>query len=532
MSLNTSNGKRTLNGRIRPADVFFWILIVLTPLISAGILYLVTGTSTSPLKLDAWNTTWNDEIGYYRVVTLLRGEFYPRGMAGYNEVPPVNLAYGPYNIFTYLPYYALSFITGIGSHNFICYSNVILSVLACLLFVLLVRPDAREGLFCMLFLAAYLIAGRYNWSGMSEGSYNFFLILFTALVLWMMRRPEASPAAQGCALFVMIAIVFFWNVMRPYYFPLLIVPVYMIFRKKSRLTAPFKVLFLLLAAAAAAGSLGLYFYLTKNYVAHYFTETSPSKALFALLSDGSPLRMLKQILRANLDALREIRGYLLNSRWAGVVSILYFAQSLLILALLLRSLFARDKERDGRCAVLFFMLAAGFAIYEANVVLYSPVQLHRMMLAVTLSYGLILAVLGGWERIACQAVLMVLMLFLILRAPENFRLPQVDSRTLSAEKEKALRDDFAMIFPLEEDPWDNTIAKLTESDDLQWEFMLPSYTALNICQLSKMETLLKERSIRSKFVLLEKDSELNALCTANRYPVVWKGYGRILYKTR
>ena len=532
MSLRSSNENRLLRGSIRPVDVFFWFLIVLTPLISAGILYLVTGTSTGPLKLDAWNTTWNDEIGYYRVVTLLRGEFYPRGMAGYNEVPPVNLAYGPYNVFTYLPYYALSFITGIGSHNFICYSNVILSVLACLLFVLLVRPKARQGLFAALFLAAYLIAGRYNWSGMSEGSYNFFLIFFTGLVLMMVRRPDASAASQGCALFAMIAIVFFWNTMRPYYFPLLIIPFYMTFRKRSRLSIPLRILFLLLAAAAAAGSLGLYFYLNGNYVAHYFTETSPSKALFAMLSSGSPVLVLRQIARANLDALREIRGYLADSRWAGVVSILYFAQSLLILALLLRSLFARDKERDGRCAVLFFMLAAGFAIYEANVVLYSPVQLHRMMLAVTLSYGLILAVLGGWERIACQAVLMVLMLFLILRAPENFRLPQVDSRTLSAEKEKALRDDFAMIFPLEEDPWDNTIAKLTESDDLQWEFMLPSYTALNICQLSKMETLLKERSIRSKFVLLEKGSELNALCTANRYPVVWKGYGRILYKTR
>ena len=150
MSLRSSNENRLLRGSIRPVDVFFWFLIVLTPLISAGILYLVTGTSTGPLKLDAWNTTWNDEIGYYRVVTLLRGEFYPRGMAGYNEVPPVNLAYGPYNIFTYLPYYALSFITGIGSHNFICYSNVILSVLACLLFVLLVRPKARQGLFAAI----------------------------------------------------------------------------------------------------------------------------------------------------------------------------------------------------------------------------------------------------------------------------------------------------------------------------------------------------------------------------------------------
>ena len=332
MSYYSSGDPRpSSNGRIRPAAVLFWILIILAPFISAALLQLLTGTSA--LRLDAWNTSWNDEVGYYRVIRLLRYEFSPRGMYGFNEDAPANLAYGPYNIFTYLPYFALSFFTGVENHNFIYYSNAVLAVLAGLFYVLLVRPRAKEGFFTVLFLVTYLVAGRYIWSGMSESSYNFFLILFTALVLWMIRHPFAPASSQKATLFAMILIVFFWNTMRPYYFPLLLIPLYMIFRQKSALSGGAKALFFLLCALSAAGSLGLFFFFTNYNVARYFFDSTQTETLKQLLSSGSPVKMAEQILRANLDALREIKGYLTASRWAGGIPLLYFAQSLLLLIL-------------------------------------------------------------------------------------------------------------------------------------------------------------------------------------------------------
>ena len=506
MSYYSSDDPRSYSsGRIRPAAVLFWILIILAPFISAALLQLLTGTSA--LRLDAWNTTWNDEVGYFRVIRLLRHEFYPRGMYGFNEDAPANLAYGPYNIFTYLPYFVLSFFTGVENHNFIYYSNAALAVLAGLFYVLLVRPRAREGFFTVLFLVTYLVAGRYIWSGMSESSYNFFLILFTALVLWMIRHPSASASSQKAALFAMILIVFFWNTMRPYYFPLLVIPVYMIFRQKSALSGGAKALFFLLCALSAAGSLGLFFFFTNYNVARYFFDSTQTETLKQLLSSGSPVKMAEQILSANLDALREIKGYLSDSRWAGGIPLLYFAQSLLLLILLIRSLFAGDKK-------------------------------HRMMLSVTLAYGLLLIELGGgdnrlgFERIAGEIALLAVMAFFVVRAPENFRLPQIDGSTLSAADEQALEIEFRGILPLENDPWDNTIAKLPESENLQWEYMLPTYTSLNVCQTAVLEKLLTEGSVRSKFVLLSEKSDLNKLCEKQKYRIVWQGYGRIMYQTR
>ena len=161
-----------------------------------------------------------------------------------------------------------------------------------------------------------------------------------------------------------------------------------------------------------------------------------------------------------------------------------------------------------------------------------------MMLSVTLAYGLLLAELGGgegrigFERVAGEIALLAVMAFFVVRAPENFRLPQIDSSTLSAADEQALKTEFRGILPLENDPWDNTIAKLPESEDLQWEYMLPTYTSLNVCQTAVLEKLLTEGTVRSKFVLLSEKSDLNKLCEKQKYRVVWQGYGRIMYQTR
>ena len=62
--------------------------------------------------------------------------------------------------------------------------------------------------------------------------------------------------------------------------------------------------------------------------------------------------------------------------------------------------------------------------------------------------------------------------------------------------------------------------------------MLPTYTSLNVCQEHVLEKLLTDGTVRSKFVLLEDSSDLNSLCTARKYQIVWQGYGRTMYETR
>ena len=96
-----------------------------------------------------------------------------QGVTGFNEITSGNIPFGPYNIFTYIPFFLLSFITGCSSHNYIYYCNLILAVAANLIFVLLTRPSRRNSFLIALFFLTQLILARYTWSGMAEASYHF-----------------------------------------------------------------------------------------------------------------------------------------------------------------------------------------------------------------------------------------------------------------------------------------------------------------------------------------------------------------------
>ena len=165
-----------------------WLLILLAPIIAGWLIGLLSGTS--PMKLDAWNTTWNDEVGYYRVVRILRYYGVPRGMTGFNEITSGNVPYGPYNVFTYIPYYLISLVTGCDSHNYIYFCNIIMAVLANIVFVALVRPGRMQSLLTALFFLTQLIAARYTWSGMAEASYHFYIVVFMGLVIWYLKSPD------------------------------------------------------------------------------------------------------------------------------------------------------------------------------------------------------------------------------------------------------------------------------------------------------------------------------------------------------
>ena len=81
--INIEQSGRT--GRtVKIGNVLLWILIVFAPVIAGWIIGLVSGTD--PLRLDAWNTTWNDENGYFRVIRTMRHYGVPQGMTGFNEI--------------------------------------------------------------------------------------------------------------------------------------------------------------------------------------------------------------------------------------------------------------------------------------------------------------------------------------------------------------------------------------------------------------------------------------------------------------
>ena len=85
----------TTTEKKKSRSILLWILIILAPVIAGWLIGLISGTN--PLRLDAWNTSWNDEVGYYRVVRIMHYYGVPQGMTGFNEITSGNVPFGPYN---------------------------------------------------------------------------------------------------------------------------------------------------------------------------------------------------------------------------------------------------------------------------------------------------------------------------------------------------------------------------------------------------------------------------------------------------
>ena len=214
----------TTTEKKKSRSILLWILIILAPVIAGWLIGLVSGTN--PLRLDAWNTSWNDEVGYYRVVRIMHYYGVPQGMTGFNEITSGNVPFGPYNVFTYIPYYLVSFVTGCTSHNYIYFCNIAMAVLANILFAVLVRPERKQALLTALFFLTQLIAARYTWSGMAEASYHFYIVVFMGLVIWYLKNTDASGLKKMLALLAMTALTFAFGVMRPYFAAMFLIPLY------------------------------------------------------------------------------------------------------------------------------------------------------------------------------------------------------------------------------------------------------------------------------------------------------------------
>ena len=517
-------------------SVLLWILIVLAPVIAGWLIGLISGTS--PLKLDAWNTTWSDENGYYRVIRTMRYYGVPQGMTGFNEITSGNVPFGPYNLFTYIPYYLLSFATGCTSHNYIYICNIIMAVLANVFFVVLVRPGRRQSFLTALFFLTQLIAARYTWSGMAEASYHFYIVVFMGLVIWYLRNPDASGLKKTLALIAMVALTFAFGVMRPYFAAMFLIPLYLLVFRNNRIGEVSRFISSLLILAAMFGTVILMYYFM-GFVAEYF-EAAPAMKLAQIIRGGQIRDIVMGLVQANKDGVHAALDLVKENRWAGGITFLFYFEWIMLFAEYLYSLVS--KKKDGSAAVLFLLLLSGAMIYEATILLYKAYQLHRMLLAITIAYSLFLIEFGNILSWVNAAAVIACVAFYIIMKPAAFALPQVNEASISAEQLAQYKGEMKKQMPMYKVPengiferpdslepyWQNTIAKITEDEQIQLYFVLPDYLSLNFCSEKYMKQCIKNDGFSSRYIMVKTDSELDEMCE-RQYKLLWEGVNHSIY---
>ena len=567
----------TMNTMKIRKELLWRFLPVMAPVMAVAVICLIS--RTLPWRLDAWNTTWNDESGYYRIIRMIRTIGSPAGAYGFNESRSRILAYGSYNPPTYLPYVLLSFLTGTSSHNYVYVCNILLGVCGCLAYVLLGHPDRKRCFWVTAFIFSQPILVRYFWSGMSEGSYVFFLMLFTSLGIFAVRKTQDTGGEKaiwqtdgtgrksaGRTLVIIsviqCAVCCLWCVMRPNYVACFLLPTVLLWQTARGRKLPVRLAPTLPGPVFAAASLWGYVYFRRNYIPQYFGGAKPSDAMMACLRSGQLWGAFKELISLNLKGLRTIGGSLAGFGWAGWISVLFMVEWVLLCILLIRLVMSRpagaDTGEDGRkadaetgkhscspgtgdrnrnnrqnrgtlTALYVTLLLEGLVTWEATVVLYNPAQLHRMLLALSVSYALLLIHYGDKEKWIHEAVLLAILLVLAVGRPSGLALPQINKRTISKEKAQASVTRLEKRLPRQEDPWENTIAKPVETRRMQYQFLIPDWMALNVCGVEYLREHIEADTLKSRYVLLGSKSDLNELCK-EKYKVIWKKYGKVLYR--
>ena len=529
----------TLQKKKKSRSILLWLLIILAPVIAGWLIGLISGTN--PLHLDAWNTTWNDENGYFRVVRMMRYYGVPQGMMGFNEITNGNVPYGPYNVFTYLPYYLLSFATGCVSHNYIYYCNIAMAVLANILFVALVRPGRRQSFLTAVFFLTQLIAARYTWSGMAEACYHFYIVVFMGLVIWYLRSPDASGIKKGLALFLMVALTFIFGVMRPYFAALFLIPLYLMIFRTPKLHDFLRFLGSIFILAAMIGTV-VVMYFSMGYIAEYF-ETAPAMRLAQIVRGGQVRDIVLGLVQTNKDCVYAALDLVKEYRWAGGIAFLFYFEWAVLFLEYLYSLISRRK--DGSAAVLFLLLLSGAMIYEATIILYKPYQLHRMLLGITIAYSLFLIEFGVILPWLNAAAVIACVGFYIIMKPAAFALPQVNVSSISDEQLLEYKMELVSLMPLQEIPengifetpasvdpyWENTVAKITEDKEIQMSYVVPDYLSLNICSEKYMKQCIKSNAFSSRYIMVKSGSKLDDLCR-DKYRLLWDDIGHSIYDSR
>ena len=513
-----------------------WLLIILAPIIAGWLIGLLSGTS--PMKLDAWNTTWNDEVGYYRVVRILRYYGVPRGMTGFNEITSGNVPYGPYNVFTYIPYYLISLVTGCDSHNYIYFCNIIMAVLANIVFVALVRPGRMQSLLTSLFFLTQLIAARYTWSGMAEASYHFYIVVFMGLVIWYLKSPDASRLSKDLALLAMVLLTFAFGVMRPYFAVMFLIPLYLVVFRNNKIGEFSRFISTLLILAAMFGTVVLMYYFM-GFIAEYF-EVAPALKLAQIIRSGQAGQIFQSLLQVNKESVRSAIDMIKEYRWAGGIAFLFYFEWAILFVEYIAALVKRKK--DGSAAVMFLLLVSGIMIYEATILLYKSYQLHRMLLAITIAYSLFLIAFGTILPWVNAAAVIACVCFYIVMKPAAFALPQINADSITDEQLQEYKETLIKNLPMQQVPaigmfdapdsldpyWENTVAKITEDNNVQLSFVLPDYLSLNFCSEKYMSQCIKNDGFSSRYILVKTDSDLNEMCRT-RYKNIWEGIGHSIY---
>ncbi len=490
-----------------------YLLFLLMPVFALLLLCIIQNISL--FDIDWWNSTWNDEVIYHKTIKVMREFGRPTGICSYNEAEPQYPSYGTWIITAFMPYWLLSFLTGINSPGFMIMANVIMVVIANGIFCFLVRPKGVQIFFLSMFSVLFLTYERYVWSGMNEGSICAMIIVVTGIIVRIMRNSEKSLFLLGIASFLIL----FFGISRPF---LLVYLLYMwggVWVGREHKTT--KWVYSLLLAVLALSALFIYFYLSSTHSAKFFHDNGMTY-FWEFLRNKEIKGMTEWIYQCNADAVK-----LILESYAIKEGIIFVMLSFLTEWMILIVMCIKEKDK-ARKIFLAASIVIGLAIYESVIILYLPGKLDRMLLGCVVGFAYLICILAG-EKINIVYLGLQILCFLL------FPISNEKGLLLPVKTEKVtdygfLQDSLAEVLEYSENErWENTVALVPPNHDLYLLYCFPVHTAFGMCTEDYLKNAIITDTLKCGYIYLEEDSELDNLC-AEKYSVIWRQEGYVIYE--
>lgn len=274
-----------------PSHVWTALLLAAAMLFFAVLRCAMDGKLLTDVYLPS--SPWNDELFYYKLTQSVVHFGYPQGYFGFNESHGLLLSFAAWSPVLLLFWVIWGVLFGWGLLSpMLC--NIALMAIGMFVFGMVMKPDRKQTIWILAFLAAFTPLTRYLLSGMPEVQCFVLLLLFftagcraeqTGQPVTHVResapqtgrpvthvRESASqtgrPAVKTAPLAAMFLTAVLLTWMRPYYLLLFLTP-FLLWKKRSglRLALPGSAA---IVAATAAVYAAINHYLSAPYLTDLF----------------------------------------------------------------------------------------------------------------------------------------------------------------------------------------------------------------------------------------------------------------------
>ena len=469
---------------------FIWMSV---PMLGVLVLSAVSRMAFWNVSLTAGKA--NDEMFYFKQIQAMIDYNVPQGYFCYNEVPPLIGSMGAWVPLIYIPYFVFGKIFG-WSYASPLIANMIFACIGFFFWGYFVETEKRTKLLIVLSYVCMFFYSKCIMSGMVEALFFMLVIMFLAILL--------SDLPYNKKYIYILIIASISTIIRPY-FLLMYIPIFIMGEAKERENIK-KILAIVLMFVSAV----LYFVICHYFCAPYFSSGIIDTVYLSEIESNGVGSALMMLLADTCECFRQcfetMVQYISGDNMYTVVGEKYtivFIQAIAYVAIIIRSIFIKNKKRIIYCAAALF---ANFALLFAIMVLYDVYgESNRHLMSLILFNMLLILKLLDKSKVYSYVIgagMVVLAVISYRNTPYSYS--NYDPDRIIQRDIDYRTDQFAKIMELSPGvSWENDVVFVFPGDDFRVFYSLPSGFGITICQ----PYFLADNDTKSRYIIDKPGAE-------------------------